>query len=341
MGAHLSELAARAGYKVVVTSRTRRSEASPIRYVCGNARDNGFLASLLQERWDVVVDFMVYSTAEFAARRDLLLANTDQYVFLSSSRVYAASESPLCEDSARLLDVCEDLAYLATDEYALAKARQEDLLAQSNLRNWTIIRPYITYSEQRLQLGVMEKEAWLYRALRGRSIVLSREIASRQTTLTYGLDVSRGILAVMGGPRCHGEAYHITASQSATWGEVLGIYTTILAKHLGRLPRVCLIDHAAFCTAHHNRYQISYDRMYDRIFDNEKIGSLVDTGSFVELKRGLSECLLAFLTRPVFASINWKEEAHKDRRARERTPLREVSGLKQRLKYLSYRYVFN
>ena len=67
----------------------------------------------------------------------------------------------------RLLDVSHDSIYLKTDEYALAKARQEDILRKSGKNNWTIIRPYITYSESRLQLGVLEKEAWLYRALKG------------------------------------------------------------------------------------------------------------------------------------------------------------------------------
>ena len=57
----------------------------------------------------------------------------------------------------------KDEEYLKTDEYALSKARQEDILHRSGKNNWTVIRPYITYSEIRLQLGVLEKELWLYR----------------------------------------------------------------------------------------------------------------------------------------------------------------------------------
>ena len=52
-------------------------------------------------------------------------------MFLSSSRVYASQESPIREDSMRLLDVSHDSIYLKTDEYALAKARQEDILRKS------------------------------------------------------------------------------------------------------------------------------------------------------------------------------------------------------------------
>ena len=40
------------------------------------------------------------------------------------------------------------------------------------------------------QLGVLEKELWLYRALNGRTIVFSKDIAEKSTTLTYGYDVA-------------------------------------------------------------------------------------------------------------------------------------------------------
>ena len=53
----------------------------------------------------------------------------------------------------------------------LTKALQENLLRASGYKNWTIVRPYITFSDIRLQLGVYEKEQWLYRALQGRAIV--------------------------------------------------------------------------------------------------------------------------------------------------------------------------
>ena len=84
---------------------------------------------------------------------------------------YANENGRITEKSKRLLDVCTDEEYLKTDEYALTKVRQENILLSSGKKNWTIIRPYITYNVERLQLGVYEKENWLYRALHGRSIV--------------------------------------------------------------------------------------------------------------------------------------------------------------------------
>jgi uncharacterized protein YbjT (DUF2867 family) len=133
--------------------------------------------------------------------------------------------SAISEDSPRLLYTSKDKEYLATDEYALAKARQEDLLRNSGQRNWTIIRPYITYGEKRLQLGAMEKEAWLYRALKGRTIVFSSDIAKRFTTLTYGLNVAEGIQAIIGATSALGRAFHITCETSLTWAAGHSTYT--------------------------------------------------------------------------------------------------------------------
>lgn len=73
------------------------------------------------------------------------------------------------------MDVCNDKEYLDSNEYAIAKAKEEDILFRSPNKNWTIVRPSLTYAENRLQLGVYEKENWLYRALHGRAIVF-REI---------------------------------------------------------------------------------------------------------------------------------------------------------------------
>lgn len=55
--------------------------------------------------------------------------------------------------------MCRDEDYIKTDEYALQKARQENILLGSKYKNWTIIRPYITYNKERLQLGVLEKKS--------------------------------------------------------------------------------------------------------------------------------------------------------------------------------------
>ncbi len=339
MGVHLTKLLDDSGIETIVTSRTDRSSHGNVSYIKGNAQNEEFLKTLLNQNWDVIVDFMVYRTIAFRERVNLLLQATSQYIFLSSARVYAGSEQPLTENSPLLLDTAQDKDYLATDEYALAKAMQENALRSCGYDNWTIIRPYITYSENRLQLGVLEKEDWLYRAMHGRTIIFSRDIASKLTTLTYGLDVAKGISAVIGNPEALGQTFHITTTKSIRWGDVLSIYLDELARHLGRDPKVLLLDLEDFQQCCRHKYQIHYDRLFNREFDNGNIFRYIDTGNFTHVEAGLRNCARQFFKAPEFKAINWGLEAMKDRKSKERTSLNEIRGLKQKIKYLVYRYL--
>ena len=77
MGIHLIERLVAKGIFVTVTSRKDRDSAEYVTYVKGNAHDVNFLTTLLErKRWDVIVDFMVYSTEEFRDRAELLLKST-------------------------------------------------------------------------------------------------------------------------------------------------------------------------------------------------------------------------------------------------------------------------
>lgn len=340
MGLHLIDiLSVNSNNRIVVTSRQARSNNKNVTYLKGDAHDLVFIKPVLAQSWDVIVDFMVYNTCTFNQRLDLLLSSTKQYIFLSSARVYSSTPEPIKESQPRLLDVTLDDGYLSTDEYALTKARQENALLASNYKNWTIIRPYITFSNERLQLGVLEKEDWLYRAIQGRPIVFAKDMMDKMTTLTFGFDVAKGICAVIGNKQALTEAYHITSNQYLLWREVLDIYLDLLEKHLGYRPQVVLQDVHDFYKCHPAKYQIKYDRLYHRQFDNTKINTFVNVNNFADITTSLQQSLSSFLNNPKFKHINWKAEAQKDKACGSITSLKEITSFKQKIKYLLTRYL--
>lgn len=290
------------------------------------------------KQYDAVLDFMSYTTEEFRERHELLLEHTRQYVFISSARVYAKTEKAISEQTPRLLDVSDDSEYLATDEYALAKARCEDLLFASEKQNYTIIRPSITYGEDRLQLGVLEKENWLYRALKGRSIVFSEDIAPKITTMTHSGDVARGILAVLGKEGALGEVFHITSEKFCTWEDVLECYLRVLEDVLGTRPKVFLTERTVKLKLESGKYQALYCRYYNRRFDNSKIRKFIDPDSFTDPIEGLGASLRQFLKYPRFRGIDWTLEAWQDRASREHTPMREIPSSRKKAAYLCRRH---
>ena len=298
IGIHLSQLLSLRGDNITVTTRKKRNDTGNIHYAIGNAHDIQFLSSLLQgQNWDAIVDFMGYNTKEFQERAKRMLNSTKQYVFLSSARVYGPCQEGklITENTPRLLDCTSDKEYLNTDEYALTKARQEDILQQSGKTNYTIIRPYITFSETRLQLGVYEKESWLSRALYGLPIVFSRDIAKHYTTLTYGKDVSKGIMGLINNPKAYGEAFHIASSESYQWEEILGVYVNVIEEETGSRPSIVMSDRCINLESKAMQYQVKYCRLFDRRFDNSKILNAVPDLQFGDTKSNLRYCLKEYI----------------------------------------------
>ena len=335
MGGHLTDiLSENHENKVFVTTRTNHSSNKEnVSYITGNAKNEKFIISILSgEKWDIVVDFMAYTTDEFKNRSDLFLDSCRQYVFLSSSRVYADSKEPITESSPRLLDVCNDSDYLLTDEYALAKARQENILFESKKMNWTIIRPYITYSENRLQLGVLEKEQWLQTVLNSGALVFSKDISCHTTTLTYGYDVAQGIASILDNQSAYGEVFHITGNYSIKWQKVFELYSSVLKEN--GLSFEEILKEKTYRLDGGGKYQVLFDRYYDRVFDNSKIARFVNVNDFVNPEEGLKRCLEKFLKNPKFTHTDVRGGLKLIENTKMRLPFWKVKGMKQKIKYL-------
>lgn len=336
MGKHVSELLRTKGYNIFITSRVKRANSGSVSYLQGNAKELEFIRKLCQKHWNVIIDFMVYSIDELKERINIIFESTDQYIFISSARVYA--DFPIIkEDSPRLLDVCQDQEYVSSNEYAIAKAKEENILFESGYKNWTIIRPSLTYAENRLQLGVYEKENWLYRALHGRAIVFSKDLMDRYYTLSYGKDVADGISQLVGKTEAIGQVFHIVIEESFQWKEILNIYLDTLEEKTGKRPKVVLTEKCTNLKLPYAKYQVLYGRYFNRHFDNEKISKLVDTSNWLLPQEGLKKCLNSFLENPQFLGIDWHKEALIDKAAGEWTSLKEIPEGKTKIKYLKWR----
>ena len=267
IGAYLvPELIINSDFDVFVTSRTSKvSDNAKLIYIQGNAHEDNFIKKILADKYDAIVDFMIYTTDEFRHRHELLLKNTKHYIFLSTYRVFAESHLPITESSPRLLDISNDSEYLKTDEYALTKARQENILRTSKYKNWTIIRPTITYSKNRFQLGTLEANTIVFRTLCNCPVILPQEMLSKQTTLTWGGDVAKMIARLILNQNTFGEDFNVCTDEHRTWEEIAQYYKkliglTFISTNLDTYIKVM-----------GGKYQVLYDRMYNRFMDNSKI----------------------------------------------------------------------
>lgn len=336
MGMPLANMLKKRGDEVYITSRSSHLATENLHYIQGDAHDMRFVDQLLKEKWDAIVDFMIYESYQFPEVAKRYLSSTAHYIFISSSRVYAESASPLTEKSPRLLDTCTDERYLRTDEYALRKARAENVLLFGKNINFTIVRPYITYNKYRLQLCEQEKEYWLYRVLNNKTIVCSEDIFYKTTNLTYGNDVAKALTYIIGNDKTCSEVFHIVSDTHIAWKDVYEIYAQSL-KNLGFKVGIKLIPHSFFLDQPSSSFMVTYDRLYNRVFDNSKIKALMKKEQFELPVDGLKKCIEDFVEAPMFKEHSLYDEAKRDKITKEWISLDECRNLKQLLVYLKYR----
>lgn len=335
MGMYLSRRLAKSGWMVYVTSRKAHaptcseSGGGSIFYLTGNAKDRPFLESTLERvRPDAIVDFMTYSTIEFLDRREFLLRHCGHYLFLSSYRVFAETV-PLTESSPRLLDVCEDAEYLETDEYAMTKARQENILRDSTSHNWSIIRPAITFSRNRFQFGCLEAWEVCFRSLAGLPVVMPAEMMNKQATLSWANDVARMLERLVLNRRAMAEDFNVATAEHMTWRQISEIYR----RGIGMEVRECSLED--YIEVIGSRYQVMFDRMFDRVVDNRKVLSATGMAQndLTPVSEALSAELSAFKQNPSYPLFIVSRLAKMDKMLGTRMPLKELSP-NQKLEYL-------
>ncbi len=306
MGTHLVDVLTKDNtWDIYVTTRnTDKKSTSRVNYIAGNARDYNFICNVCKNNYDVIVDFMNYNLDEFENNYEVLLKATDHYLFLSSSRVYANSDM-INEDTPRLLDTIDDEEFLKTNRYALRKAREENILMNSKYSNWTIIRPYITYSNRRLQLGVYEKEEWLYRLLNDKPLVVRKDILDKYTTLTYGHDIAINLYNILSTKDTLLKRINVSTNEYIKWQEILDLYVTIIKEKTGKNPKIYFSnDLTKIEELFEGGYNTKYDRLWNRKFDNKESIKYLPSKKYKKIRDGLSECLSEFID-------DWKKEGNK------------------------------
>lgn len=334
MGAFLVELFTEyENYNVYVTSRKERKDYKNISYINGNARDVNFINEICNRKYDCIIDFMNYNLEEFEVIHDKLLSACNHYLFLSSCRVFDNSDL-ITENTNRLLDVTDDLSFKKTNRYALRKAREENILKNNKYDNWTIIRPYITYSNRRLQLGIYEKEEWLYRLLNNKDLIIRREILDKFTSLAYGLDVAKCIKNIALSGTLKSDSINLVTEQTIKWSEILSLYKKILKEKLNINPKVFVSDNLENIEIlYEGGYNTKYDRLWNRKFDNTKLKNTCDIKNFIDVYEGLRLCLSQFIDdwkiygNSIFGHINEEYENTMDQLLKDKKNLKEFGDL--------------
>lgn len=273
MGVYLVPELVKLGYAVdVVSLDDIRSNDPSVRFFKANFKDDTVVEDFLKNDYDCIADFMIYNGPEFRRNFRRLAENCGHYIYLSSYRIYAG-EHPVTENSPRLLDVSADREYIAErdNEYSLYKALGEDVLKASGLTNWTAVRPAITFSKRRFQLVILEADTIVYRARAGKTVLLPGQAMNVQATMSWAGDVARMISRLILNKNAFGEIYTVATAEHHSWKQIADYYSELIGM------KYAVVDKEEFlsCLSQNNskwvRWQLDYDRLFERIIDNSKI----------------------------------------------------------------------
>lgn len=294
------------GYLVDVISLDNvKSDDERVRYTVGAGKDVRYIKGVLErEKYDGIIDFMQYTTPEFADRFQMFLDNTDHYIFISSYRIYA-DDNVITESSPRLLDVSDDPYYLSKEDYSLYKARCENMLLASRYNNFTIVRPSITYSTGRYQLVTWEADILIPRTLAGKKILLPREAMNVEASMTWAGDTGKMLAGLMFNDRAYREIFTLSTAEHHPWSYVAECYSELIGAQFELCDRETFLkvktpDGDIFWGT---VWQLDFDRLFNRVIDNSKV--LEVTGMKQEELMPLKEGLSRELSAIDLASRDW------------------------------------
>jgi len=292
----------RLGYHVDVISLENYRSVTPwLEFVAARA-DLAFLKEFFaaRGRYDAVVDFIhTPDIGALKSRMDLILAHTDQFVYLSSYRTYSDRDRVVTELTPQWLDTTTDAKMLAEDDYAIPKAKGERYLTSKGVRNWTIIRPIISFTHFRLDLVTVGAYAILFRTAAGKPIPLPAECRDKHCGVTWGGNTGLQIARLVGNPAALGEAFTLGTDEGLTWGDVARYYEELAGAKFVWIPAEDYLRIASPNT-YMDRQMIYTDRILDRSVDCSKVMRVTDLkpSDFLSCRDAIARELTILSERP-------------------------------------------
>ena len=266
----VSRMAIADGFELTVLNRGSRSADLPgAHHLIADIRHPGEVrAALANAEFDVVVDWIAYTSEDIERDLDLFRGRVKQYVFISSASAYQ-------KPPAHYLITESTPLHNPYWEYSRDKIACEQRLMWAYRRDGfpvTIVRPSLTYDTNLpIAIGGWGCYTLADRLNRGLPIIVHGD-GSSLWVVTHADDFGRGLLGLLGNERALGEAFHITSDEVLTWNQ---IYLTI-ADALGVEAKIVHVPSDFIArVAPDLAGSLLGDKAWSAVFDNSKIKSFV------------------------------------------------------------------
>ncbi|MBM3840761.1 MAG: NAD-dependent epimerase/dehydratase family protein [Verrucomicrobia bacterium] len=258
------------GHEIFVVSRGKSSVPAPYRAIQADRKDlNTMRAALRGLQPDAVLNFIGYEVAELEIDFELFKDAVRQYLFISSTTVYAKPhrQLPLTE-AAPLGNAYWDYAQKKVQcEQWLRERREETRFPV------TIVRPSHTYSKRWIpNLVSSSSYSFAARLEQGKPVFVPDD-GENPWTLTAASDFAVGLAGLVGKAEAVGEAFHITSDEVLTWNRIYGEIASALGV---ASPKILKVPTEFVCqTVPRMTGPLQGDKSNPGVFDNSKLKRLV------------------------------------------------------------------
>ena len=293
-------LLAERGHRVSVLTRGLRPAPEGCRALVADRHDLEGMRRAIGGDWpDAVINFIGFNVAELQLDHALFAGHVSQYLFISSTTVYAKPhrQLPLTEDAPRGNPF---------SDYAQQKHLCEDFLLERFRADGfpvTLVRPSHTYSRRWIPNPVKSDSYTLAARMEAGKPVFIHGDGQNLWTLTAAEDFAVGVAGLVGRAEAAGEAFHITGDEVLTWNQ---IYAEI-ARALGvARPRILKIPTWFICReAPRMVGSLPGDKAEHAVFDNAKIKAWVpDFHCRTRFREGIAAAVRWFREDPARQAVN-------------------------------------
>ena len=328
----------------VISRHEKISNNDNVRYVVGDAFDFYSMEKILQMGgYDVAVDFMVYKVDEYQKFLNLFLNNVKQYILMSTACVYEepSKGEKITELTPRLIDSYSEDKKHDLKSYHIMKSNLDNIVFESSLKNWTMIRPHITFNTDKYLMVLWHKEIWLYRALHDKEIVLPKDAMPCIQTVSYGGEVAYAISKLVGNKKAIGEVINVASDITLTWQEYVDMLSKAFQEVYGKTLKIKWVDTAqeiSDAVSASNDFNMK-DHIVRREFDIKKLREIGGQDiKFTNIEGNLKKSLAEFRKSGKNVMADGTINGYMDRLTHSKTPLSDVQGKRGKLLYLMYRY---
>lgn len=301
------------GYDVFALNRGRSNNKLPKEVnviITDINRLNESFNEIKQHQYDAVIDFLSINKKQLEKTFTLLSSLCKQYIFISSACVFrrASNDGIIQEDSPK---PNSNLAY-SIEKYECEQWLKSN--SQSFSCAYTIVRPYITYGDTRIPVGVapLAKYHWtiIGRMLANKPFFLWDKGENR-CTLMHTRDFAYNFVQLIGNIKAYNEDFNIVGDEVYTWKEVVEIIYELISKQ----PLIVEVPMHKLCylLPEYSEF-IKGDRCLDAIFDNSKLKSVISNyKQNISLRSGILQTIDYYKNNNYLCGIDYKYDGLIDR----------------------------